>query len=179
MTGRMLSVRPPPLKDELLSSWFVRLAHSNGDKVQSLAFRAFGRAYPYVNMGDMDRGGRLRMESILSSITGVSLERVLATTLAAYQGWLWAETSAYGARRWVMPVVDRQHRRVGHSLQACTECLKEPVPYFRRSWRLAFHVVCPFHGIRLIDRCPGCGEPLAIHRGDVGTFTPEVDSSVR
>ena len=179
MTGRMLSVRPFPLKDELLSSWFVRLAHSNGDKVQNLAFRAFGRAQRFVNMGDMDRGGRLRVESILSSITGVSLERVQATTLAAYQGWLWAEASAYGVRRWVMPVVDRRHRRSGHSLQACTECLKEPVPYFRRSWRLALHVVCPFHGIRLIDRCPGCGEPLAIHRGDVGTFTPEADSSVR
>ena len=113
MTGRMLSVRPFPLKDELLSSWFVRLAHSNGDKVQSLAFRAFGRAQRFVNMGDMDRGGRLRVETILSAITGVSLERVQATSLAAYQGWLWAEASVRGPRRWVMPVGDRQHRRVG------------------------------------------------------------------
>lgn len=179
MNSRKLSVRLAPLPDELLSSWFVRLAHANGDKVQCLSYRVFGREPGFSSAGDIDRGKRQRIENKIASITGVPLARVSETTLANYEGFLWGEVAARGAMSWVMPVVDHQHRRGAHGLQACSECLREPIPFYRRSWRLAFHVICPYHERSLMDRCPGCQAPLVIHRGDVGVFTPETEASVR
>lgn len=180
MSGRALPVRFSPLPDELFSSWFVRLAHANGEKVHSLAFKAFGGGVPrFVNMGDMDRGRRPRIELALADLTGVAHQRVVEATLAGYVGFLWGEMPNRGYRRWILPVVDRRSSRIGYGLQACTECLREPIPYFRRSWRLAFQVLCPYHGRLLFDQCPGCGQPLAIHRGDVGMFTPGAQSSAR
>ena len=46
-------------------------------------------------------------------------------------------------------------------------CLQEdPVPYFRRIWRLSFMVACPKHGTLLADACPHCGAPVSFHEGD-------------
>jgi len=49
----------------------------------------------------------------------------------------------------------------GNTLQFCPACLAEDaVPYFRRSWRLAFVTLCARHGRRLLDRCAACRAPL-------------------
>jgi len=47
-------------------------------------------------------------------------------------------------------------------LRFCPQCLAEDgQPYFRREWRLATTIACARHGIRLLDRCPDCGQGLA------------------
>lgn len=182
MDARVLPVRFPPLHDELLSSWFVRLAHANGEKAQSLAFRIFGRECNFIGSGDLslDRGQDVEAIKTLARITRTEEHRVAGATLSAYVGYLWDEIAARGARRWVMPVMDRSHVRSGHGLQACAGCLHDDAtPYFRRSWRLSLQVMCPYHQRILLDHCPECNAPLVIHRGDVGVFTPSSESSVR
>ncbi|MCR6480418.1 TniQ family protein [Variovorax sp. ZS18.2.2] len=182
MTARVLPVRFPPLPDELLSSWFVRLAHANGEKSHSLGFRIFRGECNFLRGGDqkLDRGHDVQALTLLAQATKTSLQRVKASTLGAYAGYLWDEISTRGVRRWVMPVLDRGGERTRHGLQACAECLRDDAaPYFRRSWRLALQVACPFHGRLLIDHCPECNAPLVMHRGDVGIFTPQPESSAR
>ncbi|WP_313070466.1 TniQ family protein [Melaminivora sp.] len=182
MSVRLLPVRFPPLPDELLSSWFVRLAHANGEKSHSLSFKMFDGGLNFVQGGDqnLDRGHDADVLRILALATRTAKERVAASTLGAYSGYLWDEISARGVRRWVMPVLSRSSGRTGYGLQACAECLRsDEMPYFRRSWRLAFHIACPFHGCLLMDHCFACEAPLVIHRGDVGIFTPEPESSAR
>lgn len=180
MEARILPVRCPPLPDELLSSWFVRLAHANGEKVQSLAFKMFGRQFQFVGGGDPDRARNHHVIATLAHAAGVPEQAVWEATLASYAGFLWDEIGTHGARRWIMPLVDRRSRRNAYGLQACPCCLRDdPIPYFRRAWRLTFQVVCPFHQCLLLDHCPGCEKPLMIHRGDIGVFTPLAESSVR
>lgn len=175
-------MRFPPLRDEIFSSWFVRLAHANGEKAQSLAFRIFGRECHFIGWGDLslDRGQNIEAVEALARITRTAAHLVADATLCAYVGYLWDEIAARGAQRWVMPVVDRRHLRSGYGLQACAECLRnDATPYYRRSWRLSLQVLCPYHERLLMDHCPECYAPLVIHRGDVGVFTPSSASSVR
>ena len=182
MLARVLPVRFPPLPDELLSSWFVRLAHANGEKSHSLGFRVFHGECNFIQGGDLnlDRGHDAEALAILAYVTKTSTQQVAASTLGAYAGFLWDEISAHGVRRWVMPILNKRGERTGYGLQACAECLRDDsTPYFRRSWRLALQVACPFHGRLLMDRCPECNTPLVLHRGDVGVFTPQPESSAR
>jgi hypothetical protein len=45
----------------------------------------------------------------------------------------------------------------GNTLQFCPACLAEDaVPYFRRSWCLAFVTFCARHPLRLLDHCAAC-----------------------
>lgn len=42
---------------------------------------------------------------------------------------------------------------------------EDEIPYFRRSWRMAFSTSCPLHRRLLADRCADCGAPAVLHRG--------------
>lgn len=65
---------------------------------------------------------------------------------------------------WVLAQGSRNRRRFG-GLQYCPRCLDEdPQPYFRRRWRLAWHVGCERHGCLLADHCGGCRGPVEPHR---------------
>lgn len=45
------------------------------------------------------------------------------------------------------------------------KCLAaDSAPYLRRSWRMAWKVVCDCHHIRLADTCHACGTPVQPHR---------------
>lgn len=170
MPAHTLPVRIHPLDDECLSSWFTRLAHANGEKVQRLAFQIWGRGQRVVGLNDLDRGTRADVLEPLAAISRMPLTAVQETTLQAYEGWLCEEVGKRGVRPWVRPVVDGSHRRRLFGQQACSLCLKEDhTPYFRRSWRLALHCICPTHGCVLVDRCEQCGAPLVAQRGDVGS----------
>jgi hypothetical protein len=65
---------------------------------------------------------------------------------------------------WVMAQGSRNRRRFG-GLQYCPHCLAEdPQPYFRRHWRLAWHVGCEQHQRLLADHCGHCRAPVEPHR---------------
>lgn len=172
-----LPVRIGLQADELLSSWFVRLAYAHGDKVQSLAHRIWGRSHGLLHQRDMDRGGLPVAMVRLAQVSRLPLERIEAATLGAYDGWLFTGMARRGAIHWVMPVVDHLHRRHAFGQQACPACMAgDEVPYFRRTWRLSLHCLCVKHRCRLVDRCAQCQAPLIAHRGDVGKFVPPIDA---
>jgi hypothetical protein len=39
----------------------------------------------------------------------------------------------------------------------CPECLKEPIPFYRRAWCLAFVTICGVHRVELQRGCAACG----------------------
>lgn len=54
-------------------------------------------------------------------------------------------------------------------MQFCPECLAtDPIPYFRKHWRLAMFTFCPRHNVQLYEACPGCGGPVMYYRRDFG-----------
>ncbi len=164
----LLPIHPRPFPDELLSSWLVRLALSNGFNVHSFYSSLLRYKNPLWNR-DLDRGIELELSRILSQRTGVSAEQIESLALASYSGFLFSKLRIHGSSRWINPVgiYHRQHTRFG--LQCCPMCLKaDPTPYFRRHWRLALVAICTKHKCLLHDRCSECGSPIAFHRNAIG-----------
>lgn len=163
----ILPVHLKPLPDELLSSWLIRLAHAHGQKLQTFCAQLFGRDKAIWNR-DIDRLAPDWLVARLSEVTATPIERITATTLKSYEGYLYERHQPNGNTRWILPlgVYHRTHRNSG--LLCCPECLAEDeVPYFRRSWRLALRVACIKHKSWMIDCCPSCNSSIEPHRSDM------------
>lgn len=169
LSGEVWPAHVKPRPDELLSSWLVRLAMAHGIKLHT--FCSVTWPLKQIWNRDIDRSADLELLQTLSDKTATPLERVRATTLAAYESALYEEHKSLGPAAWLMPVgiYHRTRRRCG--LQFCERCLVEDTePYYRRKWRLAFTVACEKHHILLRDRCPSCYAPINFHRGELGDF---------
>lgn len=157
------TLRVPLRADESLSSWLARTALRQGCDPLALT----GAIWPgwRVWTRDVDRDippSRLKplvkasgiqpSEFQQASLRGVC-ERVSGHPLPDKCTWPWLLT--LGARN-----------RVRHGgQQFCPLCLaQDAAPYFRRTWRLAWHAGCSLHGVPLIDECPACQAPIEPHR---------------
>lgn len=168
LTGRRLPVHPHPLPDELLTHWFMRLAHANGLKAQSLANRAFGSQSSFWAR-DQDRRPSPGVVERLSELTGFDPEEIENLTLVGPNGIHRPDVTVSGFVAWVLPlgIYHRTRRRYG--TQFCPHCLFEDAePYFRRKWRLALVTMCDRHGIMLHDRCSACEAPVIWFRNELG-----------
>ncbi len=50
------------------------------------------------------------------------------------------------------------------SIRVCPVCLREPDCYDRLYWRMQLIFYCPQHRVRLLEKCPSCGTPIAASR---------------
>jgi len=168
LTSTRIPVHPQPLPDELLTHWFLRLAHSNQLKVQTFADYTFGR-YSSFWARDQDKLASPAVISKLAELTGLGAEKIRSLTLATYEGNLYRDHNPFGNTRWILPLGVYHRTRRLYGIQYCPLCLAEdPVPYFRRRWRLAFSTICDKHGTMMHDRCYRCGAPVAYFRSDLG-----------
>jgi hypothetical protein len=166
ITSSLWPIHYKPLPDELLSCWLVRLAHGHGLKVQTFCNLICEGRFQIWNR-DIDRLAPSWLLDEISYRTGASPAATLDTTLRAYAGLLFREVRWSGPLPWILALGMYHRKPHGHGLQYCPTCLAEDeIPYFRRSWRVAFHTVCSKHGTMLRDRCADCGEAVAPHRLD-------------
>jgi hypothetical protein len=161
---------PHPLPDELLSCWLVRIAHAHRVKVQTFCERVFGRERQVWNR-DIDRLAPRWIINRLSIQTGTPLADAHQTALTAYRGLLYPRRKDSGILRWILPLDIWHRKHMGHGLQFCPVCLAEdPIPYYRKRWRLALYTCCSEHNAMLHDRCPVCGAGVAFHRIELGHY---------
>jgi len=157
LTSPLWPIRYRPLPDELLSSWLVRLAHGHGLKVQTLCNLIFGDQRQVWNR-DIDRLAPMWLITELCRQTDTPFDVAWATTLRTYEGWLYPKYRSSGMLHWILMLNMYHRKRQGYGMQFCPHCLaSDPVPYLRKSWRVAFNTVCAQHGNLLADRCPACG----------------------
>ena len=167
LTSPLWPIHLKPLPDELLSSWLVRLAHSHGLKVQTFCNLIFGNRLQVWNR-DIDRLAPEWLITELSDRTGTPIEQVMDATLQSYQGVVYHRHRASGTLSWIQSLKLHHRKFEGFGLQFCPECLAgDEEPYFRKSWRVAFHTICPNHQSMLHDRCPHCRRGVAFHRNDM------------
>lgn len=171
----------PLLPDELFSTWLARAALALGCDPLVLTgdlwpgWRAWTR--------DLDRGlaeDKLRRVATRSGIGVLQLEEAtLRPTMIAIGN---ADSkAAYCA--WVLAQGSRNRRRMG-GVPFCPDCLREDAePYFRRNWRLAWHIGCQVHRKLLVDRCSRCTHPTEPHRSVAQdryiTFCPQCRFDLR
>lgn len=154
-----------PMPDELLSSWLFRLADAHGLNLHSFCVLVWPGKTLWSR--DVDRSADHDVISTLVRRTGASLRAVHRTLLSAYEGVLFAGRGAPGSCPWVLPMGISYWVQRRFGLQFCPTCLAEDrVPYFRRKWRLACSTLCIRHSTPLLDRCPACGSPVNLYRGE-------------
>ena len=167
LTSSLWPIRYKPLPDELLSCWLVRLAHGHGLKVQTFCNLIFGNKLQIWNR-DIDRTAPAWLLDELSFRTGTSPETTWSTTLRAYEGLLYRKFRLSSTLQWILALQLYHRKPEGYGLQFCPACLREdPVPYFRKRWRVALKTVCTQHRTMLHDRCPKCSAGVAVHRVDM------------
>lgn len=158
LSGQLWPHHCQPEVGELLSSWLTRLSLAHGLDVRTLG--AVLRPGRGIGSGDIDRCTDSTLWEVLAKKTARPLNQVLAMTLKAYEGPLFAELKS-NRTRWLLMNVMQGYRRQLPALQFCPQCLgSDPSPYFRRHWRLGFVTVCGRHGQRLLDGCPVCQAPV-------------------
>lgn len=168
LSADLLPLHPRCKRDELFSSWIVRLARANHVKVHALCARFGGNLAPIWNR-DVDRMAPAWLIDRLATATARPRSEVYESTLAVLAAKIDAAPTANGNSTWILPlgIWHRQRRRFG--VQFCPTCFRmDKEPYIRRAWRLAFYTECERHHTLLVDRCNACGKPHAYFRGELG-----------
>lgn len=135
MTIKLLPRRPPPLCDELLSSWLTRLAQANHCSTEELC--------GYLGL---QRGRVPDRES--------DLEQVCVERLCAAVGRKRTEIAA-------MTLPNLSTRSLNylatHDFQTCTYCQAQTPDLVLRHWRFAWSTNCESCGRSLVSTCPHAG----------------------
>lgn len=157
------STGPHPFEGELFSSWLCRLAWGNGTKLLPFVTHHLLLPPQFLNQ-DIDR---VVSDSVVTGVgagCGIPHSLARATKLSVFEGILWEQLAKKGSCDWVLAHIRgarNPRQRAGHSLQFCRRCLAEDTePHYRCTWRLALSVMCPAHGIYLVDECPRCHSPV-------------------
>lgn len=165
-TGRIESRWPVPVPleaDELLSTWLVRVALSQGCDPLVLT----GELWPKWRVWtlDLDRGvatERLRILERMSGIDMSALDAASLRTIAIALGT--AVPGDVAVVPWILALGSRNRQRHG-GLQYCPQCFgTDKSPFYRLQWRLAWHSCCRVHSAALLDRCCHCAAPIEPHR---------------
>ncbi len=166
--GDLFPVHPQPLPDELLTSWLLRTAHGNGMKLQRLLDVALGKSAATLNR-DYDRSVPDAHLKRYAELTGIDARRLTECTLRGFSGTFVEEVKTTTNTPWILAIGVQHRKRKLYGQQYCPSCLgTDFVPYFRRSWRLAFYVECNVHHVAMCDACWACGAQVIPHRIDVG-----------
>ncbi|EOG7777832.1 TniQ family protein [Pseudomonas aeruginosa] len=150
---------PSILPDEMFSSWLIRTAHAHGCSPNTLTGSVWPRSRAWSV--DLDREHPWANLEALSSIVGLSTQAILASTLWQVMHCLHPNSVAFkmGNVPWILPLGCRNRSHAG-GLLCCPRCIEKPVPHYLLQFRLAWHTVCPWHRVLLIDHCLKCGAAL-------------------
>ncbi|MGG5283635.1 TniQ family protein [Pseudomonas viridiflava] len=169
LTAPLWPCAQPILEDELMSSWLVRTALAHGCSPLTLTNSVWPRWRAWST--DLDRGMGTVRAAQLAHLAGCATTDIEACSLAAASRLITStRKTTLGTLPWLLARGSRNLRCAG-GLQICPRCFSQSIPYYRINARLAWHVACPLHLVRLVDRCPNCCIALQPHR-----LTPPADS---
>jgi hypothetical protein len=132
---KLLPRRPPPLCDELLSSWLTRLAQANHCSTEELC-------------------GYLGLQRGRVSDRSSDLEQVCVDRLCAAVGRKRTEIAAM-----TLPNLNTRSLNylATHDFQTCKHCQEQTPGLILRHWRFAWSTNCESCGRSLVSTCPHAG----------------------
>lgn len=137
-------------------------------KVQTYCQTVFGRERAIWNR-DIDKSAPEALLHRMCELTGATEEQAYQSTLRSFEGVVYEHHNPCAFTKWLLPLGIYHRTRKGFGLMYCPLCLKEDdEPYFRKHWRLAFHLICDRHGTLMCDRCPSCGAAVVFFRRELG-----------
>jgi len=175
LSGKLWPAHLKPEPDELLSSWLIRLAAANGQKLHTFCVISFPDVHIWNR--DIDKSCTDSFLQGMAARSGETEERARETSLRSFEGVLYERHNPNGNSPWILPVGVYRRTRRAFGLQYCPACLQDDrEPYFRKQWRLACITVCTKHKLCLQDHCPFCFNPVVPQRLEMGTrprYQPE------
>ncbi len=145
LSGTIWPLHPRPLPDELLSSWMARIARAYFARPHSFWHPLAGIS----QFRALDEKISPRLLDVLHRGTGIQPGQIRAMTLGSFAG--------FGLLR------NGNHPVIAF----CPECLKDPVPFYRRTWCLEFVTVCAIHHADLQESCPACGALIRFEQAGI------------
>lgn len=141
---------PAPLKEELFSSWFARLAYAHYTHPQTFINLHFGLAHRGEFKNNIDTTLSIKVLTQIQEKCKNKID-ILNLTLKTYSGYLQENDISIMSNRLLC------------SVKFCPKCLKEDtIPYFRKKWKFAFSTACIKHNCYLHESCPKCKEKIEI-----------------
>lgn len=140
---------PTILSGEAVSSWLYRVSRYHGLSIYALRrLVTADRSFSHLDFGDR--------------LTPTMALDIAAVTLSSPSAILAATSPAMGV------LANKNLRCLTFDLatmvpiyRLCSECLAEDdIPYVRRTWRIAYNLVCNRHNRGLIDSCRRCKQPF-------------------
>lgn len=157
--SKILPCAIKPEKDELFSSWLIRLSNAHLSGIVNF----YKDIYPYSNIWKMDIDTQAPEKLIkkLEEITFSTYEEIFSTTLKSYEGRLFLEMMYSNKTKWILPHSTPHTTTINSSVAFCPSCFKKDEnPYFRKHWRLSIAILCTECSVYLQDKCPACNEPI-------------------
>ncbi len=141
-------VHPRPKEGESLSSWFCRLAHSNGLSEIELTRVLFGQTVtPRLDWDIMDEPDVLKCLEVCGSVIDLHPNSVGHLVTSGLQGRVSGPLGAW--------VIDIRYAGFSRISQVCLECVAASGA-LRLEWRFAFNSVCVRHRLPLTNPCEAC-----------------------
>ena len=155
----MLVVKVFPKEHELISSWILRLSHSNGSNIGALSNFLFDSSKLILN--DIDRLLEKKDIQQLAEYTDIDSKIIEKLTIKNYLSTLSKEAFDSSSKwKWLIPNGARYTIKT-NGLQFCSKCLKEENTIFHVFNRLSWNVICPVHNQLLQNKCPKCNHQFS------------------
>ena len=149
---------PKPLGEELLTSWFTRMAIEHNRTLPqfiSLFIRHEGSS---ITRTDLDFQYNDKLFKTLSQKSNLSFNQIYKMSLRSEEGHLFTCNDCIYPPKQIRKLIDK---RTHYGLMYCPKCLSEDkMPFFRKKWRYTFYNACPKHKVFLTDRCWVCYERI-------------------
>lgn len=157
-----LPIKLKPLKDEILSSWLIRLSIANGMEPVSFTNAIFSEQRFWNK--DIDRKISDKCKLILSKTLSLNTQDIENMTLEPLIKSILPVCKIDNRKMWlfVIPLGQRGGNRA-NGLHFCPQCLAGKTPYLKKQWKLAWNVGCPTHNIKLMSECEKCGKVFSPH----------------
>lgn len=155
-----------PEKNELFSSWLLRISKENLLKSHSFS-RFYFNDFPIWNR-DIDK---LYPSIIVSKIlenTMLSSDDIKELFLESYRDIIFTGREFTSYTPGILNIGINHRIRKLYGLLCCPSCLNNEVSYFKKEWRLFFSIACLKCNCLLIDRCQKCSKPISFHRLENG-----------
>lgn len=154
----------PPEKDEIFSSWFVRLCSEHKIKSHSFSKYYFNNT-PIWNR-DIDLYCPPLIIKKIKAFTFLSDPQIRNLFLSSYHGLLFNENKDRLLTINPLGIIHRKRKLNG--LRYCPGCVDDEKVFFRKSWRLSTSLICTNCNLMLLDSCPTCKSPICFYRLETG-----------
>jgi len=154
-----------PQADELLSSWLIRSSILNG--TDPIGFTESIWYNERIWTRDIDRYFPKEKLLYLQKQTSLSFSQLHHMTLEPIYSQLISPNIINTKKQWqyIIPTGSRNRTKT-NGLHYCPLCLKEPIPYFKKQWRLSWNCICEKHRVLLELYCHKCQRCFSPHLTD-------------